>query len=381
MQEGSAGGSAAVLQWPDAVGAAARLDALQPETAADAAQQPQLHATGQQLHKPTDAITEQSAAADVVQAASQKAVLKPAKRKPAKTFICPKAKTFLPDVPDTFNPLVHQQVLLDLVALAEALYPPAGTTQNPGVHVMSQGLAGLDREVLETLGIPAGPSGAAATGGQQQQQQQQSELQEPGAHTESSATGSLQSGRAQDGVGGARVAWSFQQQLAGLVDAHYPLGSWLPTMTADVPELLLQHQAWQQQQQQQQQQQGPQQQQQQKSSQGRQERITTRRAAAIAARGKCSRRSSTSSLNDSQVGMLKFLAGDVGGFLRAAVAADKVSPEVVALAAASGQPAFSTVAKLAASQLAAAGDAEAAAVHLLAAGAETATADAAARLQ
>jgi hypothetical protein len=79
--------------------------------------------------------------------------------------------------------------------------------------------------------------------------------------------------------------------------------------------------------------------------------------------------------------MLKFLAGDVGGFLRAAVAADKVSPEVVALAAASGQPAFSTVAKLAASQLAAAGDAEAAAVHLLAAGAETATADAAARLQ
>jgi hypothetical protein len=53
-------------------------------------------------------------------------------------------------------------------------------------------------------------------------------------------------------VGAASVAEGFQQQLAGLVGADYPLGSWLPTMTADVPELLLHHQAWQQQQQQQQ---------------------------------------------------------------------------------------------------------------------------------
>jgi hypothetical protein len=272
-------------------------------------------------------------------------VLKSKKQKAAKLFICPKAKSFLPELPDTTNPLVHHQVLLDVAALAETLYPPdaaaAGSGMAPGAACSdAAATAGgldelgliLDAEVSALLGLPAAASGAsdAAAGDSQQQQQQQ-----------------------KCGLG---VAEALKQQLAGVVGAGYSLGSWLPTMTADVPELLLQHQSWTAQ--------HPQQQQQ----QHRQQLKKSNRFANLAAEPvTASAGSVVGALTVSQLGMMKFVAGDVKGFLQAAAAADSVTADVVALSAAAGAPAFGAAARLAAAKLAAAGEHAAAAVHLKAA--------------
>jgi hypothetical protein len=66
--------------------------------------------------------------------------------------------------------------------------------------------------------------------------------------------------------------------------------------------------------------------------------------------------------------MMRFMCGDTGGFLRAAVSADVITPDVVALAAAGGSAAYAATAWLAAAKLEGSGQADAAAVYLLAAG-------------
>jgi hypothetical protein len=284
-------------------------------------------------------------AAAAAAAAAAGPVVPKSKPKASKLFICPKAQSFLPSLPDTTDPLLHQQALLDVVALAEALYPPTaaaavGSGGVPGA-ALEVGSA-LDAEVLALLGLPAavasGPPDATASDSQQQQQQQ----------------------RRQGCVLG--VAEAFKQQLAGVVGAvvHYPLGSWLPNMTADVAELLLQHQAWTSQ--------HPQRQQQHQQQHRQQLKKVNRFAERAAEPVTVSAGSAVGAVTASQLGMLKFVAGDVKGFLQAAAAADSVTDDVVALSAAGGAPAFGAAARLAAAKLAAAGDHEAAAVHLKAAG-------------
>jgi hypothetical protein len=248
-------------------------------------------------------------------------------------FICPKAKPFLLELPDTHSHLqLQQQACLDVVALAEALYPPApaGTAAAPAAAAAAAGgggsggdsgasdgvLTGLDAEVLALLGLPAAEAadvvlGSADSTNSPQQQQQVLEGE----------------------AGVLRVAGAFRQQLSGLVGDDYPLGSWLPVMTADVPELLQQHSAWTEQQQQQ----GVRQ-------------VADSSSATVGGGGVLS--ASLGGLSASQVGMLRFVAGDVRGFLTAAAAADCLTPDVVALAAAGGAPAFAAAARLAAAKLA-----------------------------
>jgi Sec-independent protein translocase protein TatA len=208
-----------------------------------------------------------------------------------------------------------------VVALAEALYP---AQPKPDGAAAAGGLA------LFKLG-------SQYSAAEKQQQQQQDVHMTPASSS---------------------VTDAFCKQLSYVAGGSYSVGSWLPSMTADVPELLRQHQqALQQQQQQQQQEQGSSDQHQQSA-----QSPNSSSSSSMAASG-----TSPGTLSINQAAMMKYMLGDIGGFMRAAVLADVITPDVVALAAAGGSAAWAAAARLAAAKLEVAGQVDAAAVYLLAA--------------
>lgn len=217
-----------------------------------------------------------------------------AKRPPKHHFLPPRAQSFLPDLPDAGG-AVGLQAQLDVVALAEALYPApdAGRSACPLLD---------DGALRALLGDADGAAAAAAAASADEQQ------------------------------AACSFTEALQQQLAGDVGRAYVPGTWLPTLTADVPELLAQQRELRQQQ------------------------------APGAAAG------APQQLPARQLGMLQLVAGDVAGFLQTAAAADAVLPDVVALSALGGVPAWRAAARLAAAKLVAVGDVRGAALHLAAAG-------------
>jgi hypothetical protein len=264
--------------------------------------------------------TELQGAADDQQLGNAAATKLAAKRQAGQQFVLPRARSFLPELPDTSHSAgMRLQALLDLVALAEALYPPAqpAGAGAGGEAALDEGVLGM---LLDGCGVPDGAAGAAAA------------AEGGGGGGSGSSSGS--------------VAGAYQQQHAALIGPGYTPGSWLPTMTADVPELLLQHQA----------------------AQGAHTRAP---AAAAAASSVCAAEPAAALLpvlTRSQLGMLQFIAGDVRGFLQTAAAAGSISPDVVALASAGGAPAWRAAARLASAKPAAAGDRAGAALHAAAAG-------------
>lgn len=255
-----------------------------------------------------------------------------------KQFVPPGSRTFLPPLPDLANLAVQQQAQLDVVALAEALYPP--TTRGPAAAGVSDPAAlSMLMKQFRLRGLQ----------GEQQHFPQ---------------------ARQQCQLSGISVSDAFHQRLSNVVSEHYLPGSWLPTMTADVPELLQQHQqavcAVQQ---------GQcgrsssnsssssQQQQQQAAPDG-----SSSSSSNCSGGSHSSAYNAVSSLAVNQVAVMQYITGDVGGFLRSAVAADVVTPDVVALAAAGGAAAWAAAGRLAAAKLAAAGQLDAAAVLQLAIG-------------
>jgi hypothetical protein len=248
-----------------------------------------------------------------------------------KQFVVPGSRTFLPPLPDLSDAAVQQQAQLDVVALAEAIYP-AQLKSRAAAAAGSGGASSSSSSSSKTAGrfrlfkLDAQPPATA------QQQQQQC------PYTCSSSS----------------VIDAFSRQLSTAVGSRYSIGSWLPSMTADVQELLRQHE--QALQQQQQQQQGS-------SSQHQQPAHLLSSSSSTAASGT---HPGTVAVN--QAAMMQYMLGDVGGFMRAAVAADVITPDVVALAAAGGSAAWGAAAQLAAAKLESVGQVDAAAVYLLAAG-------------
>jgi hypothetical protein len=285
-------------------------------------------------------------------------------------------RSFLPELPDVSQPQVQLQVLVDLVELAEALYPPVDIEAVPPATAAAAGSAAaaaageaadsrwwsLGGSTSDSWGfnaltaqpgfnaLTAQPGFNALTPGEPQLHHCSVEPAvgqlDPHQHSKSNASCSRAgtcSSSSSSSLGVAGVSEAFQAALGPSVGKDYESGSWLPVMAADVAEILQQQQAaWQQQQKQQQQEHGS---------------------------------SSSSShkgfklLLANQVGMLQFISGDVGSFLRTAVAADCVSPDVVALAAAGGGAVWAAAARLAAAKMSGKSEAaEAAAVLLKAAG-------------
>jgi hypothetical protein len=147
------------------------------------------------------------------------------------------------------------------------------------------------------------------------------------------------------------VTEAFSKQLSHVAGGSYSVGSWLPSMTADVPELLRQHQQALQQQQQ----------------QGSQDQQSAHLPNSSSSSSMAASGTSLGTLSINQAAMMQYMLGDVGGFMRAAVSAGVITPDVVALAAAGGSAAWAAAARLAAAKLEASGQVDAAAVYLLAA--------------
>jgi hypothetical protein len=300
---GDATGESAAASTSDLAAATEALSAGGDADVASTTPQPEVLSTQQQQQEQQHSKSQPAAASS---------------KKQPRQFLLPKAKSFLPELPDTSGSLALQlQAQLDVVALAEALYPPAAASGSSPL---------LDAGVMRALLVGSGADSDAAVAA-------------------ASAT-------AAHSAGGSSVAGAYKQQLSATIGSDYRAGSWLPTMTADVPELLRQHNA---------------------SSGSAVRGASAGRSSSSGGRQRGTGSGAHSSgtqqqqqLSDSQLGMLQFIAGDVAGFLQTAVAADAVTPDVVALSAAGGAPAWGAAARLAAAKLAAGGDSHAAALHLAA---------------
>lgn len=226
-------------------------------------------------------------------------------------FVLPEGRSFLPPLPDVSDTCTQQQALIDVVALAAALHPPP-TSNSAG----------------------ATPNSAAADDAVDDDPW---ELLRPGAAGELPPLSLAPQQTSRASGASAGIAAAFQDALGDGPGRDYSPGSWLPTMTSDVPQLLVAA-----------------------------EQAQGSGATAGADAGSGAGGPALPSL--SQLGMLRYIAGDAAGMLAAATAAGAVTPEVVALAAAGGGATWRLAAALAAARLAGNSAPEAAALHLTTAG-------------